>query len=51
VLFTKYYSGDKIKGGVMGRKCGKYDKKEKCTQGFWVRQVQGDRNLKESLSH
>jgi len=28
-----------------------YERKEKCTQDFWVRRVQGDGNLKESLSH
>jgi hypothetical protein len=29
VLFIKYYSGDKIKEGVMGRKCGMYDREKR----------------------
>lgn len=48
MLFTKYYSGDKEE--VMGRKCGMYDRKEKCKQGFWVRRVQSDGNLRKVLA-
>jgi hypothetical protein len=34
VLIIKYYSGDKIKEGVMGGKCGMYDTEREMHTGF-----------------
>ena len=34
MLFTKYYSGDKIKWNEMGRACGMYGKRNACRLGY-----------------
>jgi hypothetical protein len=33
-VFTRNYSGDKVKKNVMGSACGTYGRQEKCIQGF-----------------